>query len=76
MLIKSTDNALGITLGEQLHGHWKLFNVSTTETDASDNIRLIESGRIDFDLKPKSHKLLVGQISVCPKFHAVMLSSL
>ena len=74
MLIRSTENALGVTLGEWFHDHWKLFNIPTTETDASDNIRLIESGRLDFGLKPKLK--LVGKISVCPKFHAVMLNLL
>ena len=48
-LIKSTENALGITFLMQLDDHWKLFDISTTETDASDNFPLIESGRIDFD---------------------------
>jgi hypothetical protein len=54
-LIKSTENALGINLGERFDNHWKLFDISTTETDSSDNIPLIESGRIDFDLKLKSN---------------------
>ena len=34
--------------------HWKLFDLSTNETDASNNVPLIESGRIDFDVKFKS----------------------
>jgi len=50
-LIKPTENALGITFGVRFMNHWKLFNISTTETDALDKISLIESGRIDFDLK-------------------------
>ena len=50
-LIKSTENALGITFGVRFINHWKLFDISTTDTDASDNLPLIESGRIDYDLK-------------------------
>ena len=46
-LIKSTENAFGITLRARLDDHCKLFAISTTETDAS----VTESGRIDFDLK-------------------------
>ena len=53
-LIKSTENALGITFGARFNSHWKLFNISTTETDASDNFPLIESGKIYFDIKLKS----------------------
>jgi len=53
-LIKSTENALGVTAAARFDDHWKLFNISTTDTEASDNFPLIESGRIDFDLKPKS----------------------
>ena len=47
--INYTENALGITFGVQFDDHWKLFDISTT--DASDNFPLIESGRIDFDIK-------------------------
>ena len=47
--INYTENALGITFGLRFDDHWKLFNISTT--DASDNFPLIESGRIDFDIK-------------------------
>ena len=52
-LIKSTKNAafLGITFGVRFINHWKLFDISTTDTDASDNLPLVESGRIDYDLK-------------------------
>jgi len=50
-LIKSTQNALGITCGVRFVDHWKLFDISTTDIDASDNFPLTESGRIDFDLK-------------------------
>ena len=50
-LIKSTENALGITFLARFDDHWKLFDISTAETDTSDNIPLIESGRIDFDIK-------------------------
>ena len=53
VLIKSTDNPLGISFGEKCHDHWKLFDISTTGTNASDNFALIESGRIDHDPKPK-----------------------
>ncbi|EDR04825.1 uncharacterized protein LACBIDRAFT_304117 [Laccaria bicolor S238N-H82] len=53
-LIKSTENELGITFWVRFDDHWKLFDISTTvETDASNNLPLIESGRIDFDLKLK-----------------------
>jgi len=49
--IKSTKNALGITVGAQFYDHFKLYDISTTDTDTPDNFPLIESGRIDFDLK-------------------------
>ena len=52
-MIKSTENTLGITVAVRCSDHWKLFDISTTETDASNNFPLIESGRIDFDLKLK-----------------------
>ena len=48
-LIKSTENALGITFGVRFDDHFKLFDISTTDT--SDKFPLIESGKIDFDLK-------------------------
>ena len=48
-LIKSTENPLAITFCALFDDHWKLFDISTT--DASDNFPLIESGRIDFDIK-------------------------
>ena len=51
--IKSTENALGIAFAANCHDHWKLFDISTTGTNASDNFPLIESGRIDHDPKPK-----------------------
>ncbi|EDR00615.1 uncharacterized protein LACBIDRAFT_295708 [Laccaria bicolor S238N-H82] len=53
-LIKSTENELGITFWAPFDNHWKLFDVSTTETNTSNDFPLIESGRIDFDLKLKS----------------------
>ena len=53
-LIKSTKNVLGITVGMRFKDHWKLFDISTADTDSSDNFPLIESGRIDFDLKLNS----------------------
>ena len=49
-LMKSTENALGITLGERMDDHWKLFDISTTDTDASDKFPLIESRGLDFYL--------------------------
>ena len=52
-LIKSTQNALGITFGVRFIHHWKLFDISATDTVASDNFPLFESGRIDHDLKLK-----------------------
>ena len=60
-LIKSTKNALGITVVARFGDHWNLFDISTTETDASDKFPLIESGKIDFDLKLKSvHDMGLG----------------
>ena len=47
--INYTENAFGITFGLRFNDHWKLFDISTT--DASNNFPLIESGRIDFDIK-------------------------
>ena len=52
-LIKSTKSALGITFRARFDDHWKLFDISTTEIDASNSLPLVESGRIDFDLKFK-----------------------
>ena len=52
-LIKSTQNALGITFRAQFTDHWKLFDISTTDTIASDNFPLFESGRIEHDRKLK-----------------------
>ena len=54
-VMKSTENALGITFGARFHDHWKLFDISTTKTDASNKLPLIESGRLHFDLKFKSN---------------------
>jgi hypothetical protein len=51
--MKSTENALGITFGVKFINHWKLFDISTTETEASDDFPLIEYGRIGCDLNPK-----------------------
>ena len=53
-LIKSAENALGITFGVQFDDHWKLFDISTADTDTLDNFPLIESGRIDFNLELNS----------------------
>ena len=44
-----TENALGITFGVRFDDHWKLIDISTTDTP--DNFPLIESGRIDCDIK-------------------------
>ncbi|EDR04832.1 uncharacterized protein LACBIDRAFT_304137 [Laccaria bicolor S238N-H82] len=52
-VIKSTENELGITFWARFDNHWKLFDISTAEADASKNFPLIESGRIDFDLRLK-----------------------
>ena len=52
-LIKSTENALGITFWARFDNRWKLFDLSTTETDTSNNFPLIESGKIGFDHKFK-----------------------
>ena len=54
--IKSTENAVGIAFGTKYEDHWKLFDISTTGTNASDNFPLIESGRIDHDPKPKERE--------------------
>ena len=59
-LIKSTENALGITFWTKFDNHWKLFDISTTETDASDNFPLIESGRVGFNLMFKLENLSRG----------------
>ena len=47
--INYTENALGITFGVRFDDHWKLFDISTTDTP--DNFPLIESGRMSFDTK-------------------------
>ena len=52
--MKSTEKPLGIAFGVRFIDHWKLYDISTTETDASDNFPLIECGRIDYDLKLNS----------------------
>ena len=49
--IKATDNALGVAFGVQFDDHWKLFDISTIDTNTVDNFPLIEFGRIDFGLK-------------------------
>ena len=64
MLIKSTENTLGITVAARCGNHWKLFDISTTETDASNNSPLIESGRIDFNLRIESDYGSLGFHSV------------
>ena len=67
-LIKSTENTLGITFWVRSADHWKLFDISTTETDASNNFPLIESGRIDFDLVIKSTVVLEEYMPGLSKF--------
>ena len=57
MPIKSTENALGIAFGAWFDDDWKLFDISTTDANSSDNVPLIESGKIDFDLKLKSKSM-------------------
>ena len=52
-LIESTENPL---FGVQFCDHWELFDISTTETNASDNFPLIECGSINFDAKIKGLK--------------------
>ena len=55
-LIKSTENPLAITFWARFDDDWKQCDISTTETNALDNLRLIESGRIDFDLTMRTLK--------------------
>jgi len=61
VLIKSTENALGITVGARFDNHWKLFDISTTKTN---NFPLSESGRIDFDLKLQLNPLGLSKIFI------------
>ena len=60
--INYTENALGITFGERFDDHWKLFDISTTDTP--DNFPLIESGRIDFDIKRYSLWALINSLGL------------
>ena len=62
--MKSTKNTLGFTWGERFDDQWKLFDISTTETGASDKFPLIESGRIDFDLKIHGNSLGLSKIFI------------
>jgi len=67
-LVKSTENTLGITwveCSQDNHWYWKLFDISPTETGASNNFPLIESGRMDFELFRGTGSL---------NFHAAMLN--
>ena len=75
-LIKATENALGITFRVRFNNHWRLFDISTTETDASDNFPLIESGKVDFDLKLKSKSVVDKSLGLSKNFHAVVLNLL
>ena len=68
--INYTENALGITFGVRFDDHWKLFDISTT--DASDNFPLIESGRIDFDMKLYSERDPMSNLGL---FEILMQSS-
>ena len=70
--IKFTENALGITFGVQFDDHWKLFNISTTDT-ALDNFPLISSGRIDFDLKLRSKQK--GELNSSPGLSKIFMQS-
>ena len=58
-LVRSTENTLGITVWARFDDHWKLFDISATETDASNKFPLIELGRIDFDLEFKFKPLYI-----------------
>ena len=60
--ISYTENAMGITFGVQFTDHWKLFDISTTDTP--DNFPLIESGRIDFDIKRYSLWVLLNSLGL------------
>ena len=73
-LIKSTENLLGITVGRRFKDHWKLFDISTDDTDSSDNFPLIESGRIDFDLKLHSGWVRKSSPGLSKFFHAAVLT--
>ena len=55
-LIKSTKNPLAITFWALFGDQWKLFDISTTQTDTLDNFPPIDSGIINFDLKVKELK--------------------
>ena len=57
-LIKYTENPLAITFWARFDYRWELFDISTTETDASDKSSLIESGRMDFGIEGLKFKLL------------------
>ncbi|KIJ97177.1 hypothetical protein K443DRAFT_681735 [Laccaria amethystina LaAM-08-1] len=71
-LIKTTANALGITFGLRLIDHWKLFDIFTTETDASDKFPLIESGRIDYNLKLTSKAKHNSLVILSPDRHILL----
>jgi len=64
-VVKSTKNALGISIAAWLDEHWRLFDISTTKTDASNNFPLIESGRIDLHLKLGSEDGLSQNFMQC-----------
>ncbi|EDR07872.1 uncharacterized protein LACBIDRAFT_294479 [Laccaria bicolor S238N-H82] len=71
-LIKSTENPLGITFGVRFIDHWKLYDISTTETDASHTFPLIESGRIDHDLKLNSKSKHDSLVILSPDRHILL----
>ena len=60
-LIKSTENALGIALAVWFDDHWKLFDISTTDTHTLNNLPLILSGRLDSDLNLNLHREPYGR---------------
>ena len=76
MPIKSTENILGITFWARFDDHWKLFDISTTETDTSNNFPLIESGKIGFDHKFKLSSKFDQRSKWFVQIHAVVLKLL
>ncbi|EDR04730.1 uncharacterized protein LACBIDRAFT_330332 [Laccaria bicolor S238N-H82] len=72
--IKSTENALGITFWARYNDHWKLFDISTTETCASDDFPLIESGEIDFDLNLNSKSVRKKSLVILSPDQHVLLN--
>ena len=52
-LMNFTENPLAFTSWAPFGYDWKLVDLPTTETDASDNFPPMQCGRIDFDVKIK-----------------------